>query len=213
MIRVVIVDDHAIVRDGLKQIVSETSDITIVAEVSTGGEAIERLRHTDADVLVLDLNLPDRHGLDVMSQVRTTHPALPVLILSVHKDAEYAIRLLKAGASGYVGKDVAREQLVSAIRKVSRGEKFIAPDLAGDVAFRLVDRGDGALHDRLTDREFQVMLLIAEGIPPREIASKLGLSVRTVGAHRWNILQKTGLRNNAEIVQYVMAHQLGGGRG
>lgn len=210
MIKVLITDDHAIVRDGLRQIVAETSDITIVGEASTGTEALELLRRTKPDVLVLDLNLPDRHGLDVLAHVRSTWPDLPVLILSVHKEAEYAIRLLRAGAAGYVGKDVAREQLVSAIRRVSRGEKYIAPDLAEDVAFRLVEHGDGLPHERLTDREFQVLLLIAEGRPPREIAAQLGLSVRTVGAHRWNILQKTGLRNNAEIVQYVLVHKLGG---
>lgn len=211
MIRVVITDDHAIVRDGLRQIVSETPDISIVGEASTGGEALDLLRTASPDVLVLDLNLPDRHGLDVLAQVKSTWPSLPVLILSVHKETEYAIRLLKAGAAGYVGKDVAREQLVAAIRKVSIGERYIAPDLAEDVAFRLVERGEGLPHERLTDREFQVLLLIAEGKPPREIASRLGLSVRTVGAHRWNILQKTGFRNNAEIVQYVIAHKLGAG--
>jgi DNA-binding NarL/FixJ family response regulator len=210
MIKVLITDDHAIVRDGLRQIVAETSDIIIVGEASTGTEALELLRRTEPDVLVLDLNLPDRHGLDVLAHVRSTWPDLPVLILSVHKEAEYAIRLLKAGAAGYVGKDVAREQLVAAIRRISRGEKYIAPELAEDVAFRLVEYGDGLPHERLTDREFQVLLLIAEGRPPREIAAKLGLSVRTVGAHRWNILQKTGLRNNAEIVQYVLVHKLGG---
>jgi two-component system, NarL family, invasion response regulator UvrY len=213
MIRVLITDDHAIVRDGLRQIVSEKDDIELVGEAATAAEALDLLRRTSPDVLVLDLNLPDRHGLDVLSQVRSTYPAMPVLILSVHKDAEYAIRLLKAGAAGYVGKDVAREQLVAAIRKVSAGEKYIASDLAEDVAFRLVERGDGMPHERLTDREFQVLLMIAAGNPPREIAAKLGLSVRTVGAHRWNILQKTGLRNNAEIVQYVMAHKLDGQEG
>ena len=126
------------------------------------------------------------------------------------KEPEYAIRLLKAGAAGYVGKDVAREQLVDAIRKVSRGEKYIAGALAETVALRLVDQGEKLPHQFLSDREFQVMLLIAGGKPPREIASDLNLSVKTVGAHRARILQKMGLRNNAEVVQYVLTHRLGG---
>jgi two-component system, NarL family, invasion response regulator UvrY len=209
MIRVLITDDHTIVREGLRQIVSETDDIVVVAEAANASETLDRLRASSPDVVVLDLNLPDRHGLDLMLQLHSMYPRLPVLILSVHKEPEYAIRLLKAGAAGYVGKDVAREQLVDAIRKVSRGEKYIAGALAETVALRLVDQGEKLPHQFLSDREFQVMLLIAGGKPPREIASDLNLSVKTVGAHRARILQKMGLRNNAEVVQYVLTHRLG----
>jgi DNA-binding NarL/FixJ family response regulator len=208
MIAVLITDDHTIVRDGLRQIVSETADITIAAEAASAAETLDKLRAVSVDVLILDLNLPDRHGLDLLAQVRVLYPRLPVLILSVHKEAEYAIRLLKAGAAGYVGKDVARDQLVDAIRKVARGERYIESDIAESVALRLVDDGDVPQHERLSDRERQVLVLIASGKPPRVIASELNLSVRTVGAHRARILEKMNLRNNAELVQYVLTNKV-----
>jgi two-component system, NarL family, invasion response regulator UvrY len=208
MIRVLITDDHAIVRDGLRQIVGETNDITVAAEASTAAETIDRLRETSVDVVVLDLNLPDRHGLDLLLQLRGSYPRLPVLILSVNREAAYAIRLLKAGAAGYIGKDGAREQLVEGIRAVARGEKYIAPPLAASVAMHLVSDGTGHRHEQLSDREFQVLLMIAAGKPPRQIAADLSVSVKTVGAHRAHVLQKMGLQNNAEIVQYVLTNKL-----
>jgi two-component system invasion response regulator UvrY len=208
MIRVLITDDHAIVRDGLRQVVSETADIVIGAEAANAAETLDRLREAVVDVIVLDLNLPDRHGLDLLAQLRASYPAIPVLILSVNRDAGYAVRLMKAGAAGYIGKDSAREQLVHGIRTVARGEKFLQPELAANVAFHLFQHGDTPAHERLSDREFQVLLLIAAGKPPREIAGELNLAVKTVGAHRANILEKMGLRNNAEIVQYVMTNKL-----
>jgi two-component system, NarL family, invasion response regulator UvrY len=208
MIRVLITDDHAIVRDGLRQIVGETEDIAVAAEASNAAETLDRLRETAVGVIVLDLNLPDRHGLDLLLQLRSAYPKIPVLILSVHREAAYAVRLLKAGAAGYIGKDSAREQLVEGIRTVARGEKYIAPPLAASVAMHLVHEGDGQHHERLSDREFQVMLMIAAGKPPRQIADELSVSVKTIGAHRAHILQKMGLRNNAEIVQYVLSQKL-----
>ena len=209
MTRVLITDDHAIVRHGLRQIVSETSDITVAAEAANAAETLVALREHPVDVVVLDLNLPDRHGIDLLAQIRASYPALPVLILSVNRAPSYAVRLMKAGASGYIGKDTAREQLVEGIRTVANGEKFLPPELAASVALHLFDHGDTPPHERLSDREFQVMLMIASGKPPREIAAELNLSVKTIGAHRANILEKTGLRNNAEIVQYVLTHELG----
>lgn len=207
MIRVLITDDHAIVRDGLRQIVGETDDIIVAAEAGTAAEALDRVRDGGIDVIVLDLNLPDRHGLDVLLQLRGSHPRIPVLILSVNRDASYAVRMLKAGAAGYIGKDSAREQLVEGIRSAARGERYIPPGLAASVAMHLVD-ASGQPHERLSDREFQVMLLIASGKPPREIAAELSVSVKTVGAHRAHILEKLGLRNNAEIVHYVLSNKL-----
>ena len=210
MIRVLITDDHAIVREGLRQIVSETDDIMVAADASDAAGTIDLLRSTSVDVLVLDLNLPDRHGLDLLSQIRVSHPRLPVLILSVNREPTYAQRVMKAGAAGYIGKDVAREQLVDAIRRVARGEKYLAPAVAESLESRRVDGGDREPHELLSDRELQVMLLIAAGKPPREIASDLNVSVKTIGAHRANILQKMGLRNNAQIVHYVLIHRLVG---
>jgi len=199
MIRVLITDDHAIVRDGLRQIVGETEDIVVAAEASNAGETLDRLRETEVDVIVLDLNLPDRHGLDLLMQLRTAYPKIPVLILSMHRESAYAVRLLKAGAAGYISKDSAREQLVEGIRTVARGDRFSAPSVGAD---------DGDRHGRLSDREFQVMLMIAAGKPPRQIADELSVSVKTVGAHRAHILQKMGLRNNAGIVQYVLSQKM-----
>jgi DNA-binding NarL/FixJ family response regulator len=208
VIRVLITDDHVIVRDGLRQIVRETDDITVVAEAGTAADTLDAVRRTAVDVVVLDLNLPDRHGLDLLLQLRSLYPRIPVLILSVNRDASYAVRLLKAGAAGYIGKHGARDQLVEGIRRVARGEKYLAPDLAESVAIHLVAGGDRLPHELLSDREFQVMLLIAAGKPPREIAAELNVSVKTVGVHRAHILEKTGLRNNAEIVHYALTHKL-----
>lgn len=207
MIRVLIVDDHDIVREGLKQIVLETGDIVVGGEARTGSEALERVRGGKWDVVILDLNLPDRPGLDVLSQIRAVAPQLPVLILSMHQQVSYAARVLKAGALGYVSKDSAREHLVVAIRKLARGERFLTPAFAEGLAFELMD-GAGAMHERLSDREFQILSMIAGGKPPREIAAELNVSVKTVGAHRARILAKMGLKNNAEIVQYAIEHGL-----
>jgi DNA-binding NarL/FixJ family response regulator len=208
MIHVLIVDDHDIVREGVKQILSDTDDIAIGGEARTGGEALAEVRRAKCDVVILDLNLPDRAGLEVLSQLRTMAPHVPVLIFSMHRESSYATRALKAGAAGYVSKDSAREHLVAAIRKVARGERFLTPDVAESVAFGVVDESGENLHERLSDREFQVLCLIAAGRPPREIAAELNLSVRTVGTHRARLLGKMGLRNNAQLVQYAIEHRL-----
>lgn len=208
MIRVLIVDDHDIVREGLKQIVAETDDVTVGGEARTGGEAVDAVRRGGFDVVVLDLNLPDRPGLDVLAQIRSIAPKLPVLILSMHQEVSYASRALRGGAAGYVGKDSAREFLPLAIRKVARGDRFISPALAESLAFDLIDPGARKRHEQLSDREFQVLCLIAAGRPPREIAAELNVSVKTVATHRARLLQKMGLRNNAEIVQYAIENRL-----
>ncbi|MBV8547695.1 MAG: response regulator transcription factor [Acidobacteria bacterium] len=207
MIRVLIADDHDIVREGVKQIVSETSDITVGGEARTGAEALDRAREGGWDVVILDLNLPDRPGLDVLAQLRAVNSDVPVLILSMHGEASYAARALKAGASGYVSKSTAREHLVIAIRKLANGERFLTPELAESLAFGMMGaRSTG--HQSLSDREFQVLCLIAAGRPPREIATELNVSVKTVATHRARLLQKMGLRNNAELVRYAIDHQL-----
>jgi DNA-binding NarL/FixJ family response regulator len=208
MIRVLIIDDHDIVREGLKQIVLETGDIVVGGEARTGAEAMERVRAEKWDVAILDLNLPDRPGLDVLTQIRAFAPHLPVLILSMHQQVSYAARALKAGALGYVSKDSAREHLVQAIRKLARGERFLTPAFAEGLAFDLMDGVAATQHERLSDREFQILSLIAAGKPPRDIATELNVSVKTVGTHRARILAKMGLKNNAEIVQYAIEHGL-----
>jgi DNA-binding NarL/FixJ family response regulator len=207
MIRVLIADDHDIVREGVKQIVSETSDIVVGGEARTGAEALDRAREGGWDVVILDLNLPDRPGLDVLAQLHAVAADVPVLILSMHGEVSYAARALKAGASGYVSKSTAREHLVIAIRKLANGERFLTPELAESLAFGMMGaRSSG--HQSLSDREFQVLCLIAAGKPPREIAAELNLSVKTVATHRARLLQKMGLRNNADLVRYAIDHQL-----
>jgi DNA-binding NarL/FixJ family response regulator len=207
MIKVLIADDHDIVREGVKQIVSETSDIVVGGEARTGAETLDRARQGGWDVVILDLNLPDRPGLDVLAQLRAVNGDVPVLILSMHGEASYAARALKAGASGYVSKSTAREHLVIAIRKLANGERFLTPELAESLAFGMMGARTSG-HQSLSDREFQVLCLIAAGRPPREIAAELNVSVKTVATHRARLLQKMGLRNNAELVRYAIDHQL-----
>ncbi|HEV7488034.1 MAG TPA: response regulator transcription factor [Thermoanaerobaculia bacterium] len=208
MIRVLIADDHDIVREGVKQIVSETSDITVGGEARTGAEALDRARAGGFDVVILDLNLPDRSGLDVLAQLRAVNGDVPVLILSMHGEASYAARALKAGAWGYVSKSSAREHLVLAIRKLANGDRFLTPELAESLAFGVLDDANAKLHQRLSDREFQVLCLIAAGKPPREIGAELNVSVKTVATHRARLLAKMGLKNNAEVVGYAIDHDL-----
>jgi two-component system invasion response regulator UvrY len=208
LITVLIVDDHDIVREGLRQIVSETTDITVGSEARTAAEALERVREQRWDVIVLDLNLPDRSGLEVLAQLRATAPEVPVLILSMHEQLSYASRALAAGALGYVSKSSARAHLVNAIRKVARGERFLTPEVAEGLAFEKLQPAGSAAHQTLSGREFQVLCLIAAGRPPREIAAELNVSVKTVATHRARLLTKMGLKNNAELVQYAIAHDL-----
>jgi DNA-binding NarL/FixJ family response regulator len=208
MITVLIVDDHDIVREGLKQIVSETGDITVGGEARTAAEALEEIRRRAWDVVVLDLNLPDRPGLDVLAQIRNVSPQTPVLILTMHQHPSYVSRAFKSGASGYVSKNSARDHLVTAIRRLARGERFLTAAFAESLAFDLMDGGGRARHESLSEREFQILVMIASGKPPRAIAAELNVSVKTVGTHRGRLLQKMGLKNNAELVQYAIENQL-----
>jgi DNA-binding NarL/FixJ family response regulator len=208
MIRVLIADDHDIVREGLKQIVAETADITVGGEARTGAEAVEQVRAGEWDVVVLDLNLPDRPGLDVLSQIRAIAPSLPVLILSMQHDPSYALHAMKAGAVGFVSKSNAREHLVTAIGRAARGERFLTPAMAESLALDLMQPNRDRSHRSLSEREFQVLCLIAAGKPPREIASELNVSVKTVATHRARLLDKMGLRSNADLVHYAIEHEL-----
>jgi DNA-binding NarL/FixJ family response regulator len=208
MIRTLIVDDHPLIREGLKQILAETSDIRVAGEAGTAAEAEALARAQPCDVIVLDIHLPDGGGLELLSQLRTIAPKTPVLMLSIHEDTGYAARFMRAGASGYIGKQSAREHLVAAIRKVAKGERYLSAAVAEEMAFTMFERDSRKPHETLSDREFQVFLLIAEGKAPRQIAEQLCLSTKTVATHRGRILEKMGLRNNAELVQYAMTHKL-----
>lgn len=208
MIQILIADDHAVVRKGLVQIVSETMDIKVAAEASNGEEVIDLVRELELDVVVLDLNMPGPSGLDVLKQLNSELPDLPVLILSVHPEDQYALRVLRAGASGYLTKESAPDQLVSAIRTVAEGGKHLSSAVTEQLLFQLDGDADQPLHARLSDREFQVMRLLAQGMSVTEIAEKLSLGVKTISTYRARLLEKMQMKSNAELARYALENDL-----
>lgn len=208
MIQVLIADDHAIVRKGLRQILEETIDIVVADEAGNAADVLDKIRHSSYDVLVLDISMPGNTGLDLLKQIKSDHPDQPVLILSMHPEQQYAVRVIKAGASGYLTKESAPEQLIQAIRKIASGGKFITPSLAEKLALALETGSDKSLHDHLSDREYQVMVLIASGKTVTEIANTLFLSVKTISTYRARILEKMQMKNNAELTHYAIQHGL-----
>jgi len=208
MIKILIADDHAIVRAGLKQILEDTSDLTVAGEAASGREVFELIRQEEFDILVLDISLPGKSGLEVLKDVKSEHPALPVLVLSIYPEEQYAVRVLKAGAAGYVTKESAPAELVAAIRKVARGGKYITASLAESLADNLEQDLSQPLHHRLSDREYTVLCLLASGKTVTEIAADLCLSPKTISTYRARILEKMHLRTNAELIHYAMQHGL-----
>jgi two-component system, NarL family, invasion response regulator UvrY len=210
MIRVLIADDHAIVRRGLKQIVAETPDVVVVAEAANGHEVLDYVRQHECDVVLLDLAMPGKDGLDTLKELKVARPQLPVLVLSMYPEEQYAVRLLKAGAAGYLTKESAPEELVAAIRKVSKKAKYISASLGEKLAFLLDPGADQPPHERLSDREYQVMLTMASGKTATEAAAALCLSVKTISTYRARALRKMGMRTNAEFTFYAMKEGLFG---
>jgi two-component system invasion response regulator UvrY len=208
MIKVLIADDHTIVRDGLKQIFKETSDIIVTGEAANGVEAIEKIEAEKFDVVVLDIAMPGRGGIDVLKNIKQQKPTLPVLILSMYPEDQYAIRVLKAGAAGYLTKESASEQLIAAVRRIYEGHKYISPELAEKLADALDENYPKTGHETLSDREFQVLRLIGSGMTVSEIATELALSVKTISTNRTRILKKMGMKNNAELIGYAIKHGL-----
>ena len=210
MIRVCIVDDHPIVREGVKQIISGARGITIVDESPDGRDLLAKVRQKNApfDVIVLDISLPGKSGLDLLKQIREERPTLPVLMLSIHPEEQYAVRSLKAGASGYLTKDAVPGKLVKAIRAVARGERFISESLAQRLATELVDKDTRPPHERLSDREYQIFRMIANGNSGNEIGKALHLSPKTVSTYRTRIFQKMNMKNNAELARYAQSNNL-----
>jgi len=206
-IKVIITDDHAILRDGLKQILSETSDIKVVAEAENATEAIMIARKNPADVMVLDVSLPDRNGVEALKILKKENPNLAVLMLSMHKEDQYAIRSLKAGASGYLTKQGASSELVLAIRTIAKGKKYLSAGVAESLANHLGDE-ERPLHETLSDREFQTLSMIASGMTVGDIAEKLCLSVKTISVYRARLLEKMRLNNNSEITHYAIKNGL-----
>ena len=207
MIKILIIDDHPIVRRGLKEIVSEEPDIVVAGEAQNSREALDLIRKQKWDVVVLDITMPDSNGLEILKQLRKERPKLPVLVLSIHSEEQYAVRVLKSGGAGFMNKEAAPAELVKAIRKVVTGGKYVGPTLAERLAFDL-ESGERQLHENLSDREFQVMCMIASGRTVKEIAKELFLSVKTVSTHRTRILKKMKMRTNAELTYYAVRNRL-----
>ncbi len=203
-----IADDHTIVRKGIVQILNDTDDMAPVDEAENGREVLRKTSEGSFDVVLLDISMPGMNGLDVLKQLKISSPGINVLILSMYPEEQYAIRLLKAGAAGYVSKDRAPEELIKAIRKVSKGRKYVSPSLAERLAWNLATDSDRPLYEILSDREFQIICEIASGKTVGEIAEKLSLSPKTVSTYRTRVLRKTGMKNNAELMRYAILNNL-----
>jgi two-component system invasion response regulator UvrY len=208
MIKILIADDHTLVRKGLKQLLMDTKGIERVDEAGDGKETINKVNKKDYDLVLLDISLPGRSGIDVLKQLKSHKPKLPVLILSMHPEEQYAVRSLRAGASGYLTKESAPDELIDAIRKVANGGKYITSSLAEKLAGEIGPRTEKPLHETLSDREYQVMCMIASGKTVKDIAEELNLSVKTISTHRARILRKMHMDNNAQLTHYAIKHGL-----
>jgi DNA-binding NarL/FixJ family response regulator len=204
MINILIADDHTVVRQGLKQILSRDKQMSVVAEAANGNEVLRALERAKVDVLILDITMPGRNGLDVLKEVKRSYPTLPVLVLSMHPEDQFAIRMLRAGASGYITKESAPEELVEALRKVCGGRKYVSPQLAERLATFIEDDNTRAPHERLSDREFEILRMLALGKTVTEVADELLLSVKTVSTYRSRVLDKMKMTTNAELTRYAL---------
>lgn len=208
MIRIVIVDDHSVVRKGIVQIITECADIVVAGEASNGYEAIAVVEKTKCDVVLLDVSMPGKNGLEVLKELKQNDPNAQVLMLSMYPEEQYAMRALRSGAAGYLTKGSAPDELVAAIRKVSKGGKYVTASLAEKLATSFGLDAQKQRHELLSDREFQVMSLIASGETISEIAAELNLSVKTISTYRTRILEKMGMNNNAEVTHYAIKNDL-----
>jgi len=206
--RVLIADDHAVVRRGLKQILSEERDVTVVGEAKNGHEALEMSRRLEWDVAVVDYAMPGRGGVELLKEIKRHHPKRPVLVLSMYPEEWHAVQVLRAGGAGYLCKETATDELMTAIRKVAKGGRYVSPALAEKLASGLAPDRARAPHEGLSDREYRVLWLLASGKPISQIAQEMFLSPSTISTYRTRILRKLGLANNAQLVQYAVQHQL-----
>ena len=208
MIRILIADDHAIVRAGLKQFIADQVDMEVAAEAASGAEAIAAVRASDFDVVLLDISMPDKNGIDTLKTLRHVKPELPVLMLSAYAEDQYAVNLLRAGASGYLNKEAASTQLVGAIRTVVQGRKYVSPSLAQILADGVSGDAEKPLHAELSQREFQIFCKLAAGAAVSKIADELNLSVKTVSTYRTRILEKMAMKSNADLTYYAIKNGL-----
>ena len=208
MTRILIADDHSIMRQGIRQVLALAVDFDVVEEASNGWEVIEKLRAQPFDLLLLDMTMPGPSGADLVKRVRDEYPDLPVLILSMHSESQIAARALKAGAQGYLTKDNEPDILIAAVRKVAAGGRYIDPDLATKLVFETGMSGESQLHEALSDREYQILLRIAQGHSLNDMAEELHLSAKTVSTYKMRLMRKLGLTTTAELVRYALQYQL-----
>jgi two-component system invasion response regulator UvrY len=207
-VKILITDDHAVVRSGFKEVLAAQLPTAVFGEAASAREALELVWREDWDVVVTDITMPGRSGLDLLKEIRIARPSLPVLVLTVHTEQEYAVRVLKAGAAGFLNKDSAVEELVVAVKRVLAGRKYISPSLAERLANAAGEPAGDLPHERLSDREFQVLRMLGAGMSVKEIAGDLSLSAKTISTYRARILKKMNLRTTADLVRYAMIHYL-----
>lgn len=208
MIKILIADDHTMFREGLKRIIAEYPDLIVSGEAKNGNEVIEKIFNNDFDIILLDIAMPGLNGLEVLKQLKKEKPKMPVLIITAHPEEQYAVRVMKAGASGYIMKESAPDELITAIRKISQGRKYITSSLAEKLAFEIQEEAQKPAHEILSDREYQVLLMIASGKTVSQIGKELFLSVKTVSSYRTRILEKMKMKTNAELTHYVIKNNL-----
>lgn len=208
MIKVFIVDDHEIIREGLKMILKEADDLVVVGEAQDGVEALKKIKTVECDIVLLDMNLPGRSGLDLLGDIKAMKPKLHILVLSIHPEDKFALRTLKSGASGYLCKDTALEELVVAIRKIYTKGRYISNTLAEQLAFDVIPENESFPHEQLSNREKQIMTKIATGIKAKDIAEELGLSISTVFTYRLRIFEKLNVKSNVELTHYAIDNKL-----
>lgn len=210
MTRVLVADDHPLLRSGLRQVLSQEPDLEVIGEAEDSEQVLQKVSENNCDVVILDLTMPGRGGLDVLRELRRQHPALPILVLSVHAEDQFAVRAIKAGASGYLSKENAAPEVVRAVRKVLTGKKYVSPTLAEMLANALDHDDQRPPHETLSDREFQVLCKIASGMTVSQIAAQVSLSVKTVSTYRARVLEKMNMHNNAELTRYAIQSGLVG---
>jgi two-component system invasion response regulator UvrY len=206
-IKVIIADDHPLFRRGLKHAFSETPDIEVVDEAENGDDLLKKISGANLNVILMDVAMPGKTGLDLLKQLRDEQPKLPVLVLTVYPEEHYAVRYFKAGASGFITKESSTDQIYAAVRKVASGGKFASPEITEKLAFDF-GKSDRPLHENLSDREHQVFMMLAEGESPTDIGKILSLSVKTISTHRSRILDKMQMKKNAELIHYAISHRL-----
>lgn len=208
MIKVFIVDDHEIIRQGLKMILKEAPDLIVAGEAQDGTEAMRKIKNTEIDIVLLDMNMPGRSGIELIGDIKSLKPKIHILVLSIHPEDKFALRTLKAGASGYLCKDTALEELVIAIRKIHTKGRYISTTLAEQLAFDIIPEVETPLHNQLSTRENEILVKIASGMKVKDIATELGLSISTVFTYRLRIFEKLNIKNNVELTHYAIENKL-----